>query len=157
MPLIIHPATGADSFVTVAQADLYISLLTMNSAEWTAIAPDDKERLLRIAFRDIIDHTDPTTYPTPLPACVGESQAMMAIHDSINNLSSGVVNTSVTGAIKQKKVGSISQSFYDTKTTGGTKGKVYRVPDGAWKCMQSLGYILSIKSDKFSQAILGRS
>ena len=156
MPMIIYPATGADSFVTVQQADLYISLLTMNSAEWTAIAPDDKERLLRIAFRDIIDHTDPTTYPTPLPACVGESQAMMAIHDSINNLSSGVVNTSVTGALKKQKVGSIERQFYDTKSTK-TGGKVYRVPDAAWKCLSTLGYALKTVSDKFQQSTLGHS
>jgi len=157
MPLIIHPAIGADSFVSVAQADLYISLLTMNSAEWTAVAPDDKERLLRIAYRDIIDHTDPTTYPTPLPVCVGEAQALMAVHDSVNSLSSGVTATTVSGALKKQKVGPIEQQFYDTKTTGGSSGKVYRVPKSAWKCLQDLGYILAVKSDKFQQTLLGRS
>ena len=157
MPLIIYPDPLADSFVTVPQADLYIGLLTMNSAEWTAIAPDDKERLLRIAFRDIIDHTDPKKYPTPMPICVAEAQALMAIHDHVNSLSSGVAKTTVSGALKKQKVGSIEQQFYDTKTEGGSTGKVYRVPKSVWKCLQDLGYVLTIKSDKFQQSILGRS
>ena len=157
MALIIFPDPAADSFVTVAQADLYIQMLTMNSAQWMLVAPDDKERLLRIAYRDIIDHTDPKTYPNPLPVCVGESQALMAVHDTVNSLSTGVAKTTVSGALKQSKVGSISQSFYDTKTTGGSTTKVYRVPKSAWKCMQDLGYALSVTSDKFKQVLLGRS
>jgi len=157
MPLIIYPAIGADSFVSVAQADLYIGLLTMNSAEWTAVAPDDKERLLRIAYRDIVDHTDPKTYPNPLPICVSEAQALMAVHDSVNSLSSGVAATTVSGALKKQKVGQIEQQFYDTKTSGGTSGKVYRVPKSVWKCLQDLGYAMAVKSDKFQQSRLGRS
>ena len=154
MPLIIYPNPNADSFVSVPQADLYISMLTMNSAEWMAIAPEDKERLLRIAFRDIIDHTDPTTYPDPLPVCVGEAQALMAIHDSVNNLSTGVAVTT-KGAIKKQKVGSIAQEFYDAKSTKSSK--IYRVPKTAWKCMEDLGYSTGTTSSKFRQERLDRS
>jgi len=156
MALTIYPDPAADSFVTVQQADLYISLLTMNSPEWTALAPDDKERLLRIAYRDIIDHTDPTKYPNPLPVCVSESQALMAVHDTVNNLSSGVTSTNTTGAIKKQKVGSIEREFYDVAGTV-SKGTVYRVPKSAWKCMKDLGYALKTKTSGLSQTLLGRS
>ena len=156
MALIIFPALNADSFISVAEADLYISLLTMNTPEWMLLSNEDKERLLRIAYRDIIDHTEPDTYPTPLPVCVGESQALMASHDNINSISSGVVSTTVTGALKKQKVGSIEQQFYDTKSTDSARS-VTRVPEAARKCLLDLGYAFTPTSTKFKQDTLGRS
>ncbi len=153
--LILYPATDADSFVTVPQADLYISMLTMNSLEWMALSIQDREILLRIAYRDIIDHTDPTTYPNPLPICVSEAQALMASHDNVNSISSGVAATSVTGAIKQNKVGSISVSYYDTKDTISIKS-VVRVPESVKSCLSDLGYVFAANSDKFKQQRLAR-
>ncbi len=155
MALIIYPATSSDSFVTVPQADLYISLLTMNSPDWTALAIDDKERLLRIAYRDIIDHTDPKTYPKPLPICVAEAQALMAVNDTVNSISSGVASTTVQGAIKKQKVGSVEQQFYDTKTSGG-KRSLSRVPAGARKCLEGIGYVFKTASEGLKQVHLGR-
>ena len=153
--LIIYPATDADSFITVPQANLYISLLTMNSVEWVALSIQDKEILLRIAYNDIIDHTDPTTYPVPLPICVGEAQALMASHDNVNSISSGIASTSVTGAIKSQKVGSIAVSYYDSKTTS-TARSIRRVPNSAYKCLLDLGYVFASSSDKFKQQRVGR-
>jgi len=157
MALIIYPDPLADSFVTVPQADLYIGLLTMNSAEWALVSVEDKERLLRIAYRDILDHTDPTAYPNPIPVCVAEAQSLMAVHDSVNNLSSGVTATTAAGALKKEKVGSIERQFYDTKTSGGTTGKVYRVPKQAYACLLDFGYIFASTSSRFRQDTLGRS
>ncbi len=155
MALIIYPATNSDSFVTVPQADLYISMLTMNSQDWVALTPTDKEILLRIAYRDIIDHTVPAKYPKPLPACVGEAQALMAVHDTVNSISSGVATTTVQGAIKKQKVGTIEQQFYDAKTTS-SKRSLTRVPAGAKKCLEGIGYIFKAKTTGLSQTILGR-
>jgi len=155
MALIIYPDPNADSFVTVAQADLYISMLTMNSVEWKALTPENQEILLRIAYRDIIDHTDPTTYPVPLPICVSEAQALMASHDNVNSISSGIATTSVTGAVKSQKVGSIAVSYYDSKTTSAARS-VRRVPSSAYKCLLDLGYIFKATSDSFKQVHLGK-
>ncbi len=155
MALIIYPDPNADSFVTVAQAGLYISILTLNSAEWIALPVDEQEILLRIAYRDIIDHTDPTTYPVPLPICVSEAQALMASHDNVNSISSGVAATTVTGAVKSQKVGAIAVSYYDTKTTSA-KRTLSRVPSSAYACLSDLGYVFSISSDKFKQIHIGK-
>ena len=155
MALIIYPDPLADSFVSVAQAGLYISMLTMNGAEWAALPVTDQEILLRIAYNDIIDHTDPTTYPNPLPICVGESQALMSSHDNVNSISSGIAATSVTGGIKSQRVGSIAVSYYDSKTTSATRS-IRRVPNSAYKCLLDLGYVFASSSDKFKQERVGR-
>ena len=155
MALVIFPDPAADSFVSLPQAELYISMLTLNGAEWALLTPDHQEQLLRIAYRDIIDHTDPTKYPTPPPVCVAESQALMAVHDHINALSGGATSTATTGALKESKVGPISQSFYDTKTAS-SGGKVYRVPDMAMKCLEGIGYVFTKTQTKgLSMVILG--
>ena len=155
MALIIYPDPAADSFVTLPQAELYISMLTMNSADWVALTPEDQERLLRIAYRDIRDHTDPKTYPKPLPICVSEAQALMAVHDTVNSISSGIASTTVQGAIKKQKVGSVEQQFYDTKSTSA-KRTLSRVPSGARKCLELLGYTFKVHSDGLKQVHLGR-
>ncbi len=153
--LILYPDPAADSFVTLPQAELYISMLTMNSQEWIALTDPDKEILLRIAYRDIVDHTDPTTYPNPLPICVSEAQALMASHDNVNSISSGVASTTVQGAIKSQKVGSIAQSFYDTKTTA-TARSLSRVPASAQSCLANLGYVFKISGSGLKQVHLGK-
>lgn len=153
--LIIYPDPQADSFVTVAQAGLYISLLTMNSVAWSALAVTDQEILLRIAYRDIIDHTDPTTYPNPLPICVSEAQALMAVHDTVNSISSGIAATTTTGAIKSQKVGSLAVSYYDSKSTS-TKRTLSRVPSTARSCLEDLGYVFKLASEGLKQIHLGR-
>ena len=154
MALIVYPDPNADSFVTVQQADLYISTLTLNGNDWNALDTETKEVYLRIAYRNIIDNTDPTTYPDPLPVCVGEAQSLMAVHDLVNGLSEGTV-TAEKGAIRSQKVGSIEQSFYDVKGYI-ENGTVSRLPEAAKPCLFDLGYDFStIKGIK--QTILGRS
>jgi len=154
MALIIYPDPLADSFVTLPQAELYISMMTLNGAEWKALMPDHQEQLLRIAYRDIIDHTDPKKYPNPMPICVAEAQALMAVHDHINSLSGGATSTATTGAVKKQKVGPVEREFYDV---GGkvSSGKVYRVPDMAKKCLEGIGYVFKKKTSGLSQTILG--
>ena len=152
MALVIYPTDDSDSFVTVADANDYISSLTLNSSDWSLLSDDDKERYLRIAYRDIIDHTDPATYADPLPECVGESQALMAVHDLVNNLSSGVVSAP-TGPIRKNKVGSIEQEFFHTNER---VGDINRVPDGAKACLSELGYD-STCIIGLTQLTLGRS
>ena len=155
MSLIIYPDPAADSFVSLPQAELYITMLTLNSLEWKSLTPDDQERLLRIAYRDIIDHTDAKKYPTPLPMCVGESQSLMAVHDHVNSLSGGATATATKGALKSQKVGPLAQSFYDAK--GSVKsGKVMTVPKMAVKCLEGIGYVFKTQTQGLGQTILGR-
>ena len=156
MALIIFPAPNSDSFVTLPQAELYISTLTLNGNEWKALTPEVQEQLLRIAYRDIIDHTDPTTYPQPLPVCVAEANALMAIHDSVNNLSGGATVTATKGALKKQKVGTLEQQFYDVQGAVANKS-TSRIPAMAKNCLDGLGYKFKSHTAGLKQAILGRS
>ena len=153
MALIIYPADGADSFVTVAEADSYIQTLTLNYDQWSILSESDKEIYLRIAYRFIIENTDSDLYPDPIPDCVGESQSLMAVHDLVNGLSSGT-ESAETGAIKKNKVGSIEQEFYDVKTQ--TSSYISRVPDNAQACLIDIGYSYSNISG-LKQTTLGHS
>jgi hypothetical protein len=154
MALIIYPLPDADSFITVADADIVIGKYTLQSASWLALSPEAKENYLRIAYRDIIDHTDPTTYPDPLDACVGEAQALMAVHDLQYGLSD--TQTATTGAIKKQQVGSVTREFYDVQ--GQVKDAVTsRVPDMAKTCLTALGYVMSADMRGLCQTLLGRS
>jgi len=151
MALVLYPDPNADSFVTVAEADDYISRLTLDFAQWDSLIEEDKERYLRIAYRDIIDNTDPDTYPDLLPECVGESQSLMASNDLIIGISSGTYSAQ-SNLIKRNKVGSIEQEFYS-----GYKliKEPTRVPDQASTCLEELGYN-TIKTTGVTQTTLGR-
>jgi len=154
MALILYPATDADSFITVADATTVIEKYTLQSDDWIALTDIAKENYLRIAYRDILDHTDPTTYPTVLPSCVGEAQALMASYDLQYGLSDTQVAT--TGALKKQQVGPITREFYDVQ--GQVKKAVSsRVPPMASSCLAELGYALSATTTGLKQTTLGRS
>ena len=148
MALIIYPAQNADSFITVADAKVVIDNYTLDGAKWDAKTLQEQEILLRIAYNDIVDHTDSTTYPDPLPACVGEAQALMAVHDLVNSISGGA--TSTTAQVKKQKAGPIEREFFELKTVVKS---TTRVPDQAKRCLAGIGYIFPA----FGQTRLGRT
>ena len=152
--LILFPLSDSDSFISVADADVVIGKYTLQGDEWNALTPVAKENYLRIAFRDIIDHTDPTTYPVPLDGCVGESQALMAVFDLQYGLSN--TQTATTGALKKQQVGSILREFYDVQ--GAVQSTVTsRVPDMAKSCLATIGYTIASTTTGLKQTVLGRS
>ena len=151
MALIIYPDALADSFITVANATTVINTLTLNEADWALLSVASQEILLRIAFNDIIDHTNPTTYPDPIDACVGEAQALMAVHDTVNSISGGAVTT--TQQIKKQKAGPIEREFFESATAIRATSAV---PNSAQACLSRLGYVFSSTSG-LKQTILGRS
>jgi len=151
MALIIYPSPDADSFISVSDATVVIESYTMSASKWSTLSDTEKEVLLRIAYKDIVDHTDPLTYPTPFPECVGEAQALMAVHDAVNNLSSGTT-AQVTGAIKKQKAGPVEREFYDTTKV---QKSTSRVPDMAKACLEMIGYHLSAANGL--QTRLGKS
>ena len=154
MALVIYPAQDADSFITVADATTAINELTMDSAAWAALGDDDKERLLRIAYRDILNKTADVEYPDPLPSCIPEAQALMASHDNVNAISSGA-DVAQLGAIKKQKVGSISKEFYDVK--GGVNSpSISRVPQLVVSCLEEFGYVFSSGITGLKQTNIGR-
>ena len=148
MSLIIYPATDADSFITVADATTVIKKYTLDGDKWDAKTLEEQEILLRIAFTDIINHTDQTTYPDPLPSCVPEAQALMAVHDLVNSISGGAVGTQAQ--VKKQKAGPVEREFFELKTLPKS---TQRVPEQAKPCLASIGYTFP----SFGQTLLGRS
>ena len=151
MALIIYPTADADSFISVADATTVIETLTLDGAAWGALSVSEQEVYLRIAYRNIVDHTDTTTYPDPLDICVGSSQALMASWDLKNGLSLDVED--YRGALKKNKVGTIEQEFYDVDKVRS----VGTVPTMAKACLEELGYIFPVNANGLTQTILGRS
>ena len=155
MALIIYPTADADSFISVADADTVIATYTLDSAGWLSITEAEKEIYLRIAYRDIINHTE--TLPDIIPDCVPEAQALMASWDLRNGLSAASVND-ITGAIKKNKVGSIEQEFYDINSTRyDTDRTINRVPTSVVSCLENFGYIFTPNIAGLSQVLLGKS
>ena len=155
MALIIYPTADYDSFITVADADTVVSTLTLYDAQWSDKTTAEKEVYLRIAFRNIDDHVDQslTPYPDPMPDCVGEAQALMAVQDVVYGTSTP--DTDVNGAIKKQKVASLEIEYYDTST--GETVSIPVVPPMAVPCLETLGYIFTPTVGGLSQTTLGRS
>jgi hypothetical protein len=156
MALILYPATGADSFISVVDATTVISTLTLHSATWTALTEPDQEVYLRIAYRLIMDglDTETTPLPDPLPVCVGEAQALIAVQDLVYGFSASTT-TDANGAIKKQKAGVLEVEYYDTAT--GTKAYAPRIPMMAKPCLESIGYIVPTDIGRLTQLTLGRS
>ncbi len=155
MALTIYPAVGYDSFVTVVDATDYIDRLTMHGPAWSALTESDQEVYLRIACRYIEDGIDTDIYPLPdpAPACLGESQSLIAVQDVVYGFST-TTTTDSTGALKKQKVASLEVEYYDTdKVTNSAS----RVPSMAMPCLEDLGFALPSNIGGLSQLVLGRS
>jgi len=155
MALVIHPDPNADSFITVPDATIVIDNLTLDGNEWSALSPQEQEQYLRIAYRVILAGLP--TIPTQYPACIGEAQALMAIHDLRHNIS-GTVSAAAVGAIKKQQVGQLVQEYYEP-TVGGSSlvTKINRIPYFAEGCLKQIGYTIKTKTAGLKQTLLGRS
>jgi len=145
MPLIIYPDANADSFISVADATTTIEQFTLDSALWTVHTIPEQEALLRIAYQDIIGNSQ-SPLPTPLPACVPNAQALMAVWDSKYGISS---DTRTNSQVKKNKVGQIEQEFFYNRAASKTAS---RVPDTVRSCLEQIGYSFP----KMGQLHLGR-
>ncbi len=148
LTLIIYPATGYNSFVTLAEADTYAESL-IGFTEWTALTDDDKMRLLITAFRNIVS-LNGITLPATSEECLKESQVILAVND--NNLSISTSGGQASGQIKSAKVGSVAVEYVD-----GNPASQYSYWDDQYmrSCLASYGAL--IPTSGFSQIPLTRS
>ena len=156
MALIIYPAVGWDSFVTVVNADLIIAANTVHSAEWMALTEPDKEIYLRIATMTILGGIDlvANPLPTPMLPCVADATAFVAVHNVVNQLSAGAASAASSGVIKSEKVGSLKVEYFEPQDGSVAKATNW-IPASAYKCLDLLGYHRG--STGFKQIYLGRS
>ena len=155
MALVIYPTEDYDSFITLVDAVTVAETLTVNASAWTGLTDAEQEIYLRIALRRIEDGVDQDEdpYPDPMPTCVGEAQALMAIQDVVYGISA---NTQAeTGSVKKHKVSSLEIEYYDS-TLGATR-MVSVIPEMARPCLEELGYDVPPTILGLSQSTLGRS
>lgn len=148
MALTIYDADGYDSFCTELEADATIASLTLDSATWLALDTAKKEAYLRIAFRIIMDGLE--ELPTSSD-CLKEAQALIAMHDVVNNIT---VPADQSGVVKKEKVGVVEVEYFE-----GVKAKdnVNPIPPLAVPCLAALDYNFPSIYDGLRQATLGRS
>ncbi len=155
MALIIYPNTGYDTFITTVDATVVIQKYTLQSAAWIALSVDDQESYLRIAFRNIVDNTpDFPDGVDPVDDCVGDAQALIASQDVTYGISASTTVGDV-GAVKKQKVASVEVEYYDPGT--GVTETAPTIPEMAWSCLESIGYVRPSGVSGLTQSTLGRS
>ena len=158
MALVLPPDLAYDSFVSLVDASTHITALTLYGSTWDAVAEAERETYLRIATRRIEDGIDQDLYPidpTNLPVCLAEATSLMAVHDLVNEISSGGATATETGAIKKEQVGSIVQEYYDTKSVVNSYTSL--IPALARPCLEGMGYEFPTSLGGLFQLTLGKS
>ncbi len=164
--LTLYPNIGADSFISLDDATIIITANSLQSSQWIALTDANKEVYLRIAYTNIVNnisyditnidgYLDPLTY-IALDSCLPKSQAMMAIHDVVYQISSEINPN--TGLISKEKVGDLEVTYVHGANTSSkqlsSKNK-NMFPQSVVKCLTSYG--ANISSNGFTQATLERS
>jgi hypothetical protein len=154
MALIVYPTDNYDSFVSLEDATTAIGTYSLQSPNWLALSTTDQEIYLRIAFRNIIDNTDPEVFPIgDIDSCVATAQSLMASQDVYYGLSIQDGSDKV-GAIKKEKALSFETEYYESKN-----GRAFtpRVPAIAVACLSSIGYVFPTGIGGLDQITLGKS
>jgi hypothetical protein len=163
MALTIYPASGYDSFITVADADTIITANSVQSATWLAMTEIEKEVYLRIATARIFNvvstdtsnedgYLDSSTYVAS-ESCLPKATALMAVHDLVYGLSSEINPN--TGVVSKEKVGDLEVNYFHGYTDKQVRGrKTNPYPSIAIPCLNYYG--ANIQLSKLRQATLVR-
>ena len=120
MGLIVYPAAGYDSYVSLVDAENTIISYTTFGTQWLALDDATKEVYLRIATARINDVID-SVLLNGIDACLSGSCSMMAVHDLVFSISSSV--NANDGLITKEKVGDLEvqyQHSYNKRSSRNT-------------------------------------
>lgn len=150
MAITIYPTTDYDSFVSVAEANTFISQYTLFTTQWSALTDEQKEVYLRIATQRILNVVDGTLLEED--TCLKSSCAVMAVRDLVFNISAGVNENK--GLITKEKVGDVEVNYYQ-----GNSSKVSSLNKNPFstevkKCLAKYGAIFN---DGFKMFTLERA
>ena len=133
---------GTNSFITVAEAEKYMSLM-IGGEKYTTMAEDLKEAYLATAY-DYIILLKPVLLPDPskpgeflVPECLRKSQAEMTLHDVTSGIS--INYTGEPEIIKKLKVGSIAIEYVDPFEVASEQEAMTRYPRLVKDCLSNLG------------------
>jgi len=108
MALIIYPTVGYDSFISLEDADLWVTNYSPQAPQWNTITDVEKEVYLRLTCNIILNKIDITLLPTT-PECLAFSNIAMALNDVIYGISK-TVNPNF-GLITKEKVGDLEVNY----------------------------------------------
>jgi hypothetical protein len=148
MSLTIYPTENYDSFVSIVDADKFISNYSTHSSLWLALTDSEKEIYLRIAKDDIELKVDTSLYSDTTVMCLPKSQSLMSIHNLAYSIDSEINKN--LGRVTREKIDTIEieYSHIDNKSYINTS----KYPRGVKPCLRVLGAIF-----RSSQTTLGKS
>ncbi len=142
MILVIYPAVGYNSFVTLPEANTLADQFMTEDA-WNALSDDDKMRRLTQAFFFIEGTIE--TMPAGPEECLNTTQVEMALFYNDTNYGGG--GSSSGGEIKKAQVGPISVE-YTEGTQFTAEDNPLGIPERSYNCLDSYG-IEFISSNQF--------
>ena len=80
--VVVYPAVGANSFVSVIDADSYIEPL-LNHEEWAILSEEDKARRLLYAYERFTLLKDFVPPADLVDSCLPEANARFALHSEV--------------------------------------------------------------------------
>lgn len=118
MALTIYPDTNYDSFISLVDANTFLSENSLQYSQWDALDDSTKEIYLRISFGRILGIIDLELIVEQSDIDnLAKANSLMAIHDLVYSISSSI-NPNV-GAIVKEKVGDLEVEY---SQKSGAKG-----------------------------------
>ncbi len=131
-PLVIYPAEGSNSFVSLVDADGYIED-TMEFESWQALSTDDRSRLLIATYERFMLTKSFIPPPDLTDSCLPKAQSLTAAHIVKYDL----LNYEGAQQTRKEEFGSIRTEFFKNETLDRLPVDSY--PDEAWACLMSYG------------------
>jgi len=131
-PLVIYPAVGANSFVSLAGADAILDFHTQVPV-WVSLSDDDKKRRLIQAYEIIntLEGFEAPVAPDPIPGCLDTAQSLIAIQTVINE------EAQELNRVTQERVGPMNVSYNTDYLVGSD------IPTSASLCLKDYGVYIS--------------
>jgi hypothetical protein len=126
--MTIYPATGYDTFISVADADT-LAATYLNADQWSALTSDEKERYLYTAFRYIVAEITPPEQPNDDTPCLPKAQVEIVMND----LRFGISTQANAKETKVEQVGSLKVEYFEDKEGPQV------IPSMALQCLRKFG------------------
>jgi len=109
MALVVYPDDGYDSFISLDEANSWISTHSPHAYKWYELDDDTKEIYLRLHCQTIQDKIDITLLSDHINECVQYSNASMALNDVVYGIT---LNTNPNfGLVTKEKVGDVEIDY----------------------------------------------
>ena len=105
--LIIYPAPGANSFVSLGDAESYIEPL-INYSSWSSLSDDDKARRLIFAYEKFFLLKDFVPPADLIDSCLPEAQSRLAVYSLVY----GTDNIAGEQQVRKEQLGPMLTEYF---------------------------------------------